>query len=117
MLLADDEPALAEAVAETLRDAGFEVTVASDGEEALARAQAQTFDAVICDMRMPRVDGPAFYRAIADFSPPQARRVIFVTGDVTGTEAARFLDDSGCPWLAKPFRLAELLRVVRAVVG
>jgi two-component system NtrC family sensor kinase len=117
VLLADDEPALAGAVADTLRDAGFEVTMASDGEEALARAQAQTFDAVICDLRMPRVDGPTFYRAIAASSPPQARRVIFVTGDVTGAEAARFLDESGCPWLAKPFRLAELLRVVRDVVG
>jgi signal transduction histidine kinase len=117
VLLADDEPALAGAVADTLRDAGFEVTMASDGEEALARAQAQTFDAVICDLRMPRVDGPTFYRAIAAASPPQARRVIFVTGDVTGAEAARFLDESGCPWLAKPFRLAELLRVVRDVVG
>jgi signal transduction histidine kinase len=117
VLLADDEPALAGAVADTLREAGFEVTMASDGEEALARARAQTFDAVICDLRMPRVDGPTFYRAIAEFSPPQARRVIFVTGDVTGTEAARFLDESGCPWLAKPFRLVELLRVVRDVVG
>ncbi|BCS36093.1 hypothetical protein TBR22_A53300 [Luteitalea sp. TBR-22] len=117
VLLADDEPALAGAVADTLRDAGFEVTMAGDGEEALARAQAQTFDAVICDLRMPRVDGPTFYRAIAAISPPQARRVIFVTGDVTGTEAARFLDESGCRWLAKPFRLAELLRVVRDVVG
>lgn len=117
VLLADDEPALAGAVAETLRDAGFEVTMASDGEEALARARAQTFDAVICDLRMPRVDGPTFYRAIAEYSPPQARRVIFVTGDVTGTEAARFLDESGCPWLAKPFRLVELLRVVRDIVG
>jgi two-component system NtrC family sensor kinase len=117
VLLADDEPALAGAVADTLRDAGFEVTMASDGEEALTRARAQTFDAVICDLRMPRVDGPTFYRAIAEFSPPQARRVIFVTGDVTGTEAAGFLDESGCPWLAKPFRLVELLRVVRDVVG
>ncbi len=117
VLLADDEAALADAVADTLRDAGFEVTVARDGEEALARARAQTFDAVICDLRMPRVDGPTFYRAIAAISPPQARRVIFVTGDVTGTEAARFLDESGCRWLAKPFRLAELLRVVRDIVG
>ncbi len=117
VLLADDEPALAGAVADTLRDAGFDVVLAGDGEEALARARAQTFDAVICDLRMPRVDGPTFYRAIAEISPPQARRVIFVTGDVTGTEAARFLDESGCRWLAKPFRLAELLRVVRDVVG
>ncbi len=117
ILLADDEPALAGAVAETLRDTGFEVTVARDGQEALSLAEAQTFDAVICDLRMPRVDGPTFYRAIEAISPPQARRVIFVTGDVTGAEAASFLDETGCRWLAKPFRLAELLRVVRDVVG
>lgn len=117
VLLADDEPALAGAVAETLREVGFEVTVARDGREALLLAEAQTFDAVICDLRMPRVDGPTFYRTIRGVSPPQARRVIFVTGDVAGTEAARFLDETGCRWLAKPFRLAELLRVVRDVVG
>lgn len=117
VLLADDEPALAGAVAETLRDAGFEVTVARDGQEALLLAEAQTFDAVICDLRMPRVDGPTFYRAVEAVSPPQARRVIFVTGDVTGSEAARFLDETGCRWLAKPFRLAELLRAVRDIVG
>ena len=117
ILLADDEPALAGAVAETLRDAGFDVTVARDGQEALTLAEAQTFDAVICDLRMPRVDGPTFYRSVEAVSPPQARRVIFVTGDVTGAEAARFLDETGCRWLAKPFRLAELLRVVRDVVG
>ena len=93
------------------------MTVARDGQEALLLAEAQTFDAVICDLRMPRVDGPTFYRAIEAVSPPQARRVIFVTGDVTGPEAARFLDETGCRWLAKPFRLAELLRVVRDIVG
>jgi CheY-like chemotaxis protein len=38
--------------------------------------------------------------------------VIFVTGDVLGTDAETFLDESGCRWLAKPFRLADLLRVV-----
>ena len=40
-------------------------------------------------------------------------RVIFVTGDVAGTDAERFLEESGCRWLAKPFRLGDLLRAVR----
>jgi DNA-binding response OmpR family regulator len=42
-----------------------------------------------------------------------ARRVIFVTGDVAGTDAEKFLEESGCRWLAKPFRLGELLRAVK----
>jgi DNA-binding response OmpR family regulator len=50
---------------------------------------------------------------LADASPDLARRVIFVTGDVAGTEAEIFLQETGCRWLAKPFRLADLLRAVR----
>jgi hypothetical protein len=42
-----------------------------------------------------------------------SRRVIFVTGDVAGTDAEQFLNESGCRWLAKPFRLGDLLRAVR----
>src|SRR5919201_971935 len=46
-------------------------------------------------------------------APALASRVIFVTGDVAGTDAEEFLHDSGCMWLAKPFRLGDLLRAVR----
>ena len=46
-----------------------------------------------------------------------ARRVIFVTGDVAGTDAERFLEESGCRWLSKPFRLSELLRAVRETLA
>ena len=42
---------------------------------------------------------------------------MFVTGDVIGTDAERFLADSGCRWLAKPFRLNELLRLAREVMS
>jgi signal transduction histidine kinase/CheY-like chemotaxis protein len=117
VLVIEDEPALATAVAEGLSDAGFLVTRAADGEEGLARLRERTFDVIVCDLRMPRLDGPAFYRAIAANSPSLARRVIFVTGDVAGTDAERFLEDSGCRWLPKPFRLADLLRAAREVMG
>jgi signal transduction histidine kinase len=117
VLVVEDEAALATAVAEGLQEAGFSVETASDGEEGLARLAARVFDVVICDLRMPRLDGPAFYRAIADSSPALARRIIFVTGDVAGTDAERFLEESGCRWLPKPFRLAELLRLARDVLG
>ena len=116
-LIVEDEPALASAVVEGLADAGYLVVHASDGEEALAKVRERTFDVIVCDLKMPRVDGPTFYRAIAASSPPLARRVIFVTGDVAGTEAERFLDETGCRWLPKPFRLSDLLRTIREVVG
>ena len=113
VLLVEDERALAAAVVDALTDAGLQVDHAGDGEEALARVRQKTYDAIVCDLKMPRVDGMTLYRAIAAATPALARRVIFVTGDVAGTDAERFLEESGCRWLAKPFRLADLLRAVR----
>jgi DNA-binding response OmpR family regulator len=59
------------------------------------------------------MDGKAFYKTLSAASPGLSKRVIFVTGDVAGTEAETFLEESGCRWLAKPFRLGDLLRAVR----
>src|SRR6185436_5556357 len=61
ILVVEDEARLASAVVDALRDAGYLVDHAADGEEALARVKAQSFDLVICDLKMPRVDGMAFY--------------------------------------------------------
>jgi len=117
VLLVEDERALALAVSEALTDAGLKVDHAGDGEEALARVRHNTYDLVICDLKMPKVDGIALYRAIASATPALARRVIFVTGDVAGADAERFLEESGCRWLAKPFRLGDLLRNVREALA
>jgi PAS domain S-box-containing protein len=117
VLIVEDERALAAAVAEALMDAGLKVDHASDGQEALAHVRNSNYDVVICDLKMPRVDGMTLYRAIAAGTPELARRVIFVTGDVAGTDAERFLEESGCRWLAKPFRLSDLLRAVRETLA
>jgi CheY-like chemotaxis protein len=117
VLIVEDERALATALAEALTDAGLNVEHAGDGEEALACLRHGNYDVVICDLKMPRVDGMTLYRAIAAATPELARRVIFVTGDVAGTDAERFLEESGCRWLAKPFRLSELLRAVRETLA
>jgi len=113
ILIVEDETALAIAVMDMLRDSGFIVDHAADGEEALLKVKQTAFDLVICDLKMPRMDGKAFYRTLSAAAPNLARHVIFVTGDVAGTDAEKFLEESGCRWLAKPFRLGDLLRAVR----
>ena len=90
MLVVEDEPALAAAVSEALTDAGFRVDRAADGQYALERIQEKVYDLVVCDLKMPRMDGRGFYRAIVDDAPALARRIVFVTGDVAGTETERF---------------------------
>ena len=116
LLVVEDEAQLAAAVTESLRDAGYVVDHAADGEAALECVAAKSFDLVVCDLKMPRLDGKAFFRELSSKSPKLARRVIFVTGDVAGTDAEKFLEESGCRWLAKPFRLGDLLRTVKEVL-
>jgi CheY-like chemotaxis protein len=113
VLLVEDESPLARAVMDALADEGYVADWASDGEQALARVTEKPYDLVICDLKMPRRDGIAFYRGLAESVPTLSKRVIFVTGDVAGTNAEQFLNETGCRWLAKPFRLGDLLRAVR----
>jgi len=117
VLVVEDEPALAAAVSEALTDAGFLVNRAGDGEEALRRVRSKPYDLIVCDLKMPKIDGMRFYQRLAADDPNTARRVIFVTGDVAGTEAENFLQESGCRWLAKPFRLGDLLKTAREILA
>jgi len=113
ILVVEDEAKLASAVVDALRDAGYIVDHAPDGEEALTKVKAQAYDLVICDLKMPKRDGMAFYKGLAESVPTLSKHVIFVTGDVAGTTAEKFLNETGCRWLAKPFRLGDLMRAVR----
>jgi signal transduction histidine kinase/CheY-like chemotaxis protein len=117
VLVVEDEAALGAAVAEALADAGFLVDLANDGLEALEHVKKQPYDLIVCDLKMPRLDGTAFYRQLEADHAPMARRVLFVTGDVAGTEAERFLEETGCRWLPKPFRLKDLLKVASEMLG
>jgi len=116
-LVVEDERALGEAVAATLIDEGFRVDRADNGEEALSRVRDQHYDVIICDLKMPKVDGMAFFAELSKSMPNVAKRLVFVTGDVAGSEAERFLEESGCRWIAKPFRLRDLVRVARETLG
>ena len=117
VLIVEDETALASAMAESFADAGYLVDRAGDGEEALACLEGGKFDLIVSDLKMPRMDGIRLFAALREQHPEMARRIMFVTGDVIGTDAEGFLADSGCRWLAKPFRLSELLRIAREVMN
>ena len=117
VLIVEDEAALASAMAEAFGDAGFLVDRAGDGEEAMARLDGGQYDLIISDLKMPRMDGIQLLGALRAQHPEMAERIMFVTGDVIGSDAERFLADSRCRWLAKPFRLSELLRIAKEVMS
>jgi two-component system chemotaxis response regulator CheY len=117
VLIVEDEAALASAMVESFMDAGYLVDRAGDGEEALARLDGGHYDLIISDLKMPRMDGIQLFGAVRQKHPDMSGRMMFVTGDVIATDTERFLSDSRCRWLAKPFRLSELLRLAKEVMG
>jgi len=71
---------------------------------------------VICDMRMPRLDGPAFYDTLISAGMPMKDRIIFITGDTLAPRTLEFLEPNGLPYLAKPFLVEELKLAVNRIL-
>jgi two-component system response regulator AtoC len=107
VLLVDDEPDIYLAAGEALRDAGHHVDVAHDGVEALALVSAGTFDVMVCDVRLPKLDGLSLFRKSRELSPHTA--VILVTGFVEVRDAVAAVRDGVHDYLTKPLATAELL--------
>jgi CheY-like chemotaxis protein len=112
ILVVDDEPEIRGFLAELLGMDGHEVETASSGRRALERiAVASGYDAIVCDLRMPDVDGPELFANLARERPELLGRFIFTTGDVLSDPSRRFLEQCDRPCLEKPF-LPDQLRTL-----
>jgi DNA-binding NtrC family response regulator len=107
VLLIDDEPDLRVALAEALSDAGHEVTEASDGAEGLAALDARPIDVVICDVRLPKMDGLTVLRHVRERRP--AVDVILMTAFAEVSDAVAALKVGAYDYLTKPFEIDELI--------
>ena len=117
VLVVEDEPTVARLIADVLEDEGFAVSVLLDGREALECASRELFDLVICDMKMPGLDGQHFYKALQRMGSPLGDRFLFVTGDSIGPQTHAFLKHNHLPYLSKPFRVEELTQQVRLALA
>jgi two-component system NtrC family sensor kinase len=115
ILVVDDEPHILHYMRATLESWGHSVEVSSDGADALERAAAGPFDAIICDLRMPRLGGREVYHGLQARHPAVAQRIVFATGDTVRGDTLRFLESLGRPYLHKPFTLAELRTVLATI--
>lgn len=110
VLLVDDEQAIARGLGRLLKTAGYVVTAAHDGLEAVKAIEAATFDVIVSDIRMPNMDGLALLRSIRarDLDVP----VVFLTGSPTLETAVEALEKGAFRYLMKPIDSAELVRVI-----
>ncbi len=109
----DDAPSVAVSVGRILQNQGFQVTAATEAEQALALLEEARIDLIVSDIKMPSMDGQRFWQAVRERDPGLAQRIIFATGDSSTKRAQAFLQDCGCAWIEKPFQAEELLGLIR----
>ena len=117
ILVIDDEAEIAMTLKEILRADGHNIEVASSGMAGLDALQRRDFDLVLCDLRMPGVDGRAIHRRLSESRPELLDRLVFITGDTFARQASAFFEETGSCYLEKPFTPTEVRQMVERVFG
>ncbi|EWY41664.1 histidine kinase [Skermanella stibiiresistens SB22] len=115
VLIVDDEPEVVTMLTEVLAGDGHEVSTAEDGVAALEILREGSFDAILCDIRMPRLDGVGLLRELEACRPELVPRVLMMTGDVLRAAAALPVDRAA-QLLEKPVDPAEVRRRVAELI-
>ena len=116
LVVEDDEP-IAQMVASILTDEGYDVDVAGNGLQALARIETRRYDLILSDLRMPELDGVGLYRELKRRQPELLHRLIIITGTSGHPEYQAFLLETQLPVLEKPFGLSALQKLSAQVLA
>ena len=116
ILIEDDDRLVARSLKRALSP--HRADIAIGGHAGLVRLcrEPDTFDAVLCDVVMPELDGVALYRLVSEKHPATAKKFIFVTGATT-PQAQAFLDGIGNPRVHKPIHPEEVLGLIEQIGG
>jgi CheY-like chemotaxis protein len=117
VLVTDDDDDLRALVVRVVEQAGYGVDAVTDGEAGLERLGQQAYDVILCDLRMPRMDGVTFYREVERRYPAVTRRVVLMTAHVRTEEYKDFLRGVRAPVLSKPFTQEEFRATLARMVG
>lgn len=111
ILIVDDERSLRDVLSIMLKRAGYDVSVASDGDEAIARIEKELFDLVITDLKMPKVGGLDVLKAVKDTSPDSV--VLLITAFASAESAVEAMKLGAYDYLTKPFQVDEVQLIIR----
>jgi two-component system, NtrC family, response regulator PilR len=111
ILVVDDEKSLREVLSIMLKRAGYTVTEASDGDEAIGHVNKEIYDLVITDLRMPKADGMDVLKAVKSSSPDTV--VLVITAFATSDSAVEAMKHGAYDYLTKPFQVDEVQLIIR----
>jgi signal transduction histidine kinase/CheY-like chemotaxis protein len=116
-LVVDDEEVILDLMETILGTMKVSVETAHNGREALDKVQEMPFDFIICDLKMPGMDGMTFYREIEKSYPELLEKILFSTGDALSEDSATFLESTGCRYVQKPFLIKDIKRAIEALTS
>lgn len=114
ILVVEDDPKIASFVSRGLKEAGFAVDHAPDGETGLALAESTDYDAAVVDIMLPKLDGISLVRRLR--AARSAVPVVFLSARSSVDDRVKGLQSGGDDYLTKPFAFSELLARVQALI-
>ena len=111
ILIVDDERSMRDVLSIMLKRAGYGVTVASDGEEAIAHIDKELFDLVITDLKMPKAGGLEVLKTVKESSPESV--VLIITAYASTESAVEAMKLGAYDYLTKPFQVDEVQLIIR----
>lgn len=117
ILVVDDEPSVLQLLDRVLTDEGYQVETVDNASDVLARIQSNRYSLMILDIKMPGMSGIELYQHLPSIAQSLARRVVFITGDVLGSDTRDFLHQTKAPFIYKPFDIDQLRRVIAPMLA
>lgn len=117
IITVDDSASVRQMVSFTLKDAGYEVIEAQDGNDALAKLNGAGVNMVITDLNMPNMDGLSLIRALRGKPEYKFTPIIFLTTESQAEKKSEAKTAGATGWIVKPFKPDQLLAVVKKVLG
>ncbi len=117
ILAVDDSASIRQMVAFTLKSGGYEVTEAVDGMDGLDKAKVKSFNLILTDQNMPRMDGLTLIKNVRNLAQHKSTPVLMLTTESSDAMKAAGKEAGATGWLVKPFDPQKLIEVVKKVIG
>lgn len=117
ILIIDDSAVFRKVLNIHLKTAGFEISEASDGIEALKKVAAEDFNLIVCDVNMPNMDGLTFVSKIRDDEKNKYIPIIMLTTESQEDKKRKGLETGAKAWLVKPFAPEQLLKAINKLIS
>lgn len=117
IMTVDDSASIRQMVSFTLKDAGYEVVEAVDGQDALGKVSGQTLNMVITDLNMPNLDGIGLIKALRALPECKFIPIIMLTTESQAEKKQEGKAAGATGWIVKPFKPEQLIGVVKKVLG